>query len=510
MYWVRNMKKNRPICLLLCFALLLTLIPRAFAAEPDQTSTGEAADSTGGTTEPQPTPPPGTIPPLDPNAGYNLDVTNGCHSPDAASPMRTEVLSGTAHAALLYDENSNTMIYGWNLDLKVDPSSLTKIMTSLVALDRMDPAEEITVTNAALEHVPEDALVLGLRAGETLTLEQLLYCLMVYSANDAALVIAEAVGGSEGTFVTWMNDKARELGCTGTNFVNCHGIYDAMQYSTARDLLKMLLAALAYPVFRTVYATYHYELPGNEVFPESRQLYTTNYMLSDLGPEGYYVTRTTGGKTGITGDGRHSVVVSAADEGLGLIAFILEAEAEIDENDYVVSFREFDEAEALLNMGFDSYIYTQIVYQGQVLGQYQVTNGENALAIGAGRSVSAVLPKGAKTQDLVFRYQQGNQQLTAPVTKGQRVDILQIWYGSVCVAQTEVLAMNSVRLRTQAQDLNGPGQEGDAVTRGLLFAGALVVIILALVGLLYLIRAVRVAAYRSRRRKRRQSRRRSR
>ena len=283
-----------------------------------------------------------------------------------------------------------------------------------------------------------------------------------------------------------------------------------MQYSTARDLLKMLLAALAYPVFRTVYATYHYELPGNKVFPESRQLYSTNYMLSDLGPEGYYDTRTTGGKTGITGDGRHSVVVSAADEGLGLIAFILEAEAEIDENDYVVSFREFDEAEALLNMGFDSYIYTQIVYQGQVLGQYQVTNGENALAIGAGRSVSAVLPKGAKTQDLVFRYQQGNQQLTAPVTKGQRVDILQIWYGSVCVAQTEVLAMNTVRLRTQTQDLNGPGQEGDAVTRGLLFAGALVVIILALVGLLYLIRAVRVAAYRSRRRKRRQSRRRSR
>ncbi len=503
------MKKIRRICLLLCLALALNLLPTAYAASPEETS--DPTDATQETTEPQPTPPPGTLPPLDPNTGYNLDVTNGCHSPDAAAPMRQEVLAGTARAALLYDENSDTMIYGWNLDQKVDPSSLVKIMTSLIALEHMDPGQEITVTQSAIDHVPSGALSLGLKPGEKLTLEQLLYCLMVYSDNDSALVIAEAAGGSEATFVSWMNEKARELGCTGTNFVNCHGIDDPMQYSTARDLLKILLAALEYPVFRTVYGAYHYDLPPNDVYPETRTLYSSHFMLSDLSVEGYYDSRTTGGKTGITGEGRHSVLVSAEEDGLALIAMILEAEPNIDENEYVVTYREFDEAEALLNMGFGHYAYTQIIYQGQILGQQTVTNGENAVAIGAGRTVSAVLPTGVQMKDLVLRYQQGGRVLTAPVEKGQRIDILQIWYGSVCVAQTEVLAMNTVRVKTQSQDLNGPGQEeGDAVTRGLIFAGALVLLILALVGVLYLVRIIRTAAYRARKRKRRRSRRRSR
>ena len=155
---------------------------------------------------------------------------------------------GENQKGLLLDLDDRKVLYSKQALQRVYPASITKIMTAMLALKygNMDDVVTITQENLNLE---EGSQVCGFWAGDQVTLDQLLHCLLVYSGNDAAAAIAEHVGGSTEGFVEMMNSYARELGCTGTHFTNPHGLQDENHYTTPYDIYLMLKEALNYPEF---------------------------------------------------------------------------------------------------------------------------------------------------------------------------------------------------------------------------------------------------------------------
>jgi len=214
------------------------------------------------------------------------------------------------------------------------PASLVKIMTALLAIEKGSLTDEITVTENALEALPANSSTTDLQAGEIVTLEQLLYCLMVGSSNDAAVAIAEHIGGSQQEFLATMNQRAKELGCTGTNFVNPHGLHDDAQVTTARDMTRILAAAAKNEQFMAFFSATEYTMSATNL-SEARELDSTNYLML-TGKPLYYDSRVTGGRTGITTDRERCLAVTADQNGLSYIAVVLGAVPTFEEDGYSV------------------------------------------------------------------------------------------------------------------------------------------------------------------------------
>ena len=152
-------------------------------------------------------------------------ISSGCLTLDATEDLSPdEKILDTAKAALLYEMDTQTLVYAWNADERLDPSGMNKIMTALLALENTNPDMVVTVTRSALNSVAIGSVSAGLKRDEEITMRDLLYCMIVGSANDAAAVIAEYVGSSQEQFVEMMNQRAVELGCENTNFLNPSGI----------------------------------------------------------------------------------------------------------------------------------------------------------------------------------------------------------------------------------------------------------------------------------------------
>lgn len=180
--------------------------------------------------------------------------------PDTHSTSRTPNLELTAISAISYDISTNTLIYGKEIGKRLPMASLTKIMTAIIALERMDPNSELTVSKKAAE-IGESTM--GLSEGEKLPLEELMYGLILHSGNDAAETIASGSSFGVENFVHLMNKKAEDLGLSNTRFTNVSGLQgDGQQYSTAKDLLVITRYALQNEKFARIAATYQRDIPA--------------------------------------------------------------------------------------------------------------------------------------------------------------------------------------------------------------------------------------------------------
>lgn len=238
------------------------------------------------------------------NAEWDQEITEEAGETDVSGldemPIADESDRDFDGAGLLvYDLTGERMIYGKNLDGIREPASVTKVMTCLLALEYGGLSDWVEVKQSVLNALDPVSSVAGIEAGEYYTLEQLLYGLMVQSGNDAAVVIADYLGGSVDAFVAMMNEKAAALGCANTHFTNPHGLHDEDHYSTARDLAKIMTAAMEYDIFWTLCATERYVIPETE-YNKERVLISTNYLISTEETERYYDSRVIGGKTGFT------------------------------------------------------------------------------------------------------------------------------------------------------------------------------------------------------------------
>ena len=374
----------------------------------------------------------------------NPAVTNGCHSMDAAMTLSDEgKLTETAKAVVVYERNSGTMLYTWNPDAKVYPTSMVKLMTVLVAIENGDLDEKVTVTRTVLNQVPIGILGAGLTVGEEITLRDLLFSTMVESATDSAVVAAAHVGGGIGGFLQMMNDKAAELGCSNTHYGNVHGLHDEETYTTARDIARLTDAALNNEVFREMFQTAKYTMAATNKRAEEWDITTTNHMMNERNSK-YYDKRVTGGKTGSTTQGGRCLTVTAEKDGMELLCVVMGAVPTMEENGSVSSYGSFEESKVLLDHCFANYAFRQVFFDGQALSQYPVSNGANHVVTQAEYSVSTVVPKQMEENALRWVYEENGSALQAPIQKGQKLGQVQVWYGTKCLAQTQMVAMNAV------------------------------------------------------------------
>lgn len=284
-------------------------------------------------------------------------------TPDVSSP-----------AALLMDSASGKILYEKNMNEKRYPASLTKVMTAIVALENCNLEDIATVSYDAVMSLSSGYVTANLQIGEELTVEQLLYVLMVGSSNDAAIVLAEHVSGSVEEFSKLMNEKAKELGCTTTNFVNPNGVHDENHYSTAYDLALIAKYAMQNEIFRTLVSTTSYKLPiTNKYDREDRFFRTTNSLLivsNNDRPDNYYYKYATGIKTGFTTPAGNCLIASANKNGLELITVVL-GSGQTKEG---LSERYID-TKNLFEYGYDTYTLREVIKSGGII---QTTNIKNA------------------------------------------------------------------------------------------------------------------------------------
>ncbi len=436
-----------------------------------------------------------------------------CYGVDAnASLSDSEKLTDTAKAVILYERKSGTMLYQYQSDEKIYPASTVKLMTALVALEEGELSEEVLVTKRALNSLGVGGLGAGLVAGEELTLEQLLYCMMVASANDAAAVIAEHIGGTQDNFLRLMNAKAQALGCTGTNYSNVHGLHDEETYTTARDICRVLDAALENETFRKLFCTETYTVPETKK-AEARELWTGNYMMTTHGISKYHDPRVIGGRTGNTNEAGRCLVALSEGSGMELISIVMGAKATYAEDGLSLkAFGSFEETKLLLDYAMENYRYRQVYYPGQAVTQYPVPGGANNAVAGSTEGAATVLPKDLEESQLTWYYSQPAP-LTAPLEKGTVLAKARLYYGTKCLAQTDLAALTDVQVHQAPESstpTEQPEEEGD-------IRRILVIALCCLAGLGILVaagviavRILRRRAQEARRRRRRNNRQRSR
>lgn len=440
---------------------------------------------------------------------YAVPTADSCMTLDAKIALAgSNQLLPTAQAVVLYAPDCDTLVYSWRADSPLDPSGMNKIMTALLALECGNLNSIVTVTSTALNSVEMGAMSAGLKAGETLTLRDLLYLMMVGSANDAAAVIAEHISGSQAAFIKLMNQRAQELGCTNTVFLNPTGLSADGQHSTARDLAKITAFALKDQQFVELFSTVEYTVPASNMSTE-RKVITTNYMMSDASVRDQLDSRVTGGKTGALSTTDRSLISTAEKDGQQYLAVVMSAKGSMNSSGTSVrSFGNFSETKLLLDHAFSQYGQCQLLSANKVMAQFTVHDGENDLAVSSRQSVCALMPKDMQADKIVFRCIQTNENISAPVSAGNIVGIVQLWYDNICVAQGDLIAMHDVRkMGTSAVPIQ---PHGSVEVNGLntLTTVCLIVLSCVVLGVFsvpVVLRMIHVTRYRARRKSKQRS-----
>ena len=423
------MKKTRILVLLL--TLLLTLscltLPLLAAAEPsaeDPSATASADASADASGDAQDT--------AEQESSQEVIVS--------ADPSFTVA----AKAALLIDLNTGRTVYEQDADERVYPASLTKIMTCLLALENGNLSDVITVDESALSGLDQDSSVVGLKVGEQITLENLLYCMMVSSGNDAANVVAEYIAGSVADFVRMMNERAYALGCKDTHFNNPHGLHDESHYTTARDLAIITQAALKSENFRQIVDTAEYVIPASAT-GEEHKLKTTNMLIYKSTGNSLYYSRATGVKTGYTSAAGRCLIATAEDDGIRFLSVLCGAKTSIlDTGDLLME--SFPETIKLLDYGFDNFFYVTALSPLYPIDQVTVLNsaGSEAVAVAPAKDVRLLLPANYNPDALRTEVLLDAKEVEAPVSEGQKLGLARVYYGNELIDETDLLAIADV------------------------------------------------------------------
>ena len=327
----------------------------------------------------------------------------------------------TAQAVLLADLDSGAILYEVNADARRSPASITKIMTLMLTLEAVERGEirlddPVTAGADCRRGMRDDSSTTGIVAGETLRLEDLLYCAAVASGNDACNVLAAYVAGDIPSFVALMNRRAEGLGCTQTHFVDPHGLsYDNL--TSARDLYRITLEAMRLPAFMELCDCPAVTVPATNVFPP-RELKSSNALISDQGIYGdrYLYEGAHGVKTGYTRAAGYCLISTAERNGLRLLAVVLGCDGPyLSDTNTRYSF--VDTAK-LYDWAFESFRPRELCTQGQILSRCQALSawGDPWFSLEAGSALSLLLPEGAQPE---LRLELEDASLQAPIAAGE-------------------------------------------------------------------------------------------
>ena len=401
----------------------------------------------------------------------------------------------TCRNAILLDATYDEILYDKGARDKVYPASITKVMTALLVLEAVDAGQltlqtPITATAEALE-VPEGSSTAKIQVGDTYTVEQYLYCLLLPSGNEVAQILAIAVDGSVDAFVDRMNQRAEELGCEGTHFANPHGFHDPDHYTTAYDITRFMKAAMEYDLFQTILTSPNYTLPANGV-SEERIIRNTNALTSNWTYTQYLYGPGTGGKTGTTDEAGNCLVETAQEGDMSLISVILGAE-EVKLPDGKTDARQFSETIKLLDWGFDNFHRVTLSPEDTLVASVKVNLSSQADAVNVKPlgSVTRTLPKDIDLDKVEMTPSLFSEEVDAPVEAGQVLGTLVIKYEGTeygtldLVADTSVERSDFLYYKDQVETF---------------FQNAGVKLVLAVVLILVVVVLLRVLVFRKRRR----------
>lgn len=499
------MKKYHFLSVLLCLCVFLhcLLLPAAATAEEGTEATGNGLSAEA----------PALPEETEASVFGTVSIQKGCRTINGMVPLAgSDPRLATAQSAFLYEVNTDTVVYAYNPDTKVHPGTLAKILLSMIVLENCDLEDEVTVTEGIQSYIPAGSGNIKLKSNEVLKVVDLVHAVIMQNANDAAVALAHHVAGTTGEFLQLMNNRAKQLGCTNTEFGNISGLYTAESFSTGRDMAKILREAMKNDDFKEIMKTQTYKIPATEMM-EERSFNTQNYFIYDRDLQDFFDDRVTGGMQSYHADTGASIACTAESKGMSFIAVVLGATRTFAENGWMpLIYGNFNEMTELLNFGFNQFKVNRIIYDGMSLNQF-VVNGAESYVVGEARvDIDSVVPNSAQMNNLQMNYKIVDGGLRAPIQEGQLIATLEVQYRNSVIAEAEVFAVSPVKsVDNTGVTIRSTAVRSDADDSGILSViGTISIIILGL-AIAYLgFNAYMRSKMRARRKKRRAARRRMR
>lgn len=352
-----------------------------------------------------------------------------------------------SEAVLIMETSTGKVIYEKNGYQVKYPASTTKIMTAILTLEHCNLDETATASENAITSIPSGYQTANIQIGETLSVEALLYALMLPSANDSAVVLAEHVAGSVDNFSDMMNKKAEEIGCKNTHFVNPNGIHNDNHYSTAYDLALIANYAMQNEEFRKIVKTTSFTLPATSAYPSETRTYmnTNNLIIPDYRDkaDNYYYEYAQGVKTGFTSQAKNCLVSMAEKNGIQYTCVVLGSSITY-ENGESVSHRYVDSI-ALFNYAFDNFSFRKIKSEKNNIETIEIENGKKdskKLDLLIASDVTALVSIDNKNTEFKPDIQL-KEGLKAPISKGELVGTISYDIEGLRYT-TDLIAGNSV------------------------------------------------------------------
>ncbi len=380
----------------------------------------------------------------------------------AAPAVNEEKTSALCNACMLVDAGTGTVIYASeNASVQIAPASTTKILTAIVVIENCNLGDMITAGDE-LDGVIGSKM--GLVKGDTLSVKDLLYGMMLPSGNDAATVLAKHAGGEGGmeAFVQMMNDKAKALGMDNSHFMNPHGLDNEEHYVTAEDMAKVTLYALDNPTFAEIVSTKTYTVPETEKSSE-RILINSNKLLckADKDNADYTYAYTTGVKTGATKTAGSCIIASAEKDGTSLIALVFGTPSEKAEDKWGV-------ARYLFEYGFENY--TSMELSGLAPGYTATATVNNAVQADGSKGITRIscygdVPEGTvvtvdksdmDSSEITVEFTPKNGGLEAPIFQGDVIGTISYKLGGKMLYECDAIAAESALETLGADNPNSP------------------------------------------------------
>ena len=355
-----------------------------------------------------------------------------------------------AKAALLVEAETGTILYDKNAHDELSIASTTKIMSALLIFEAIERGElrmdqSVTATASALRGLPEDGSTADIVEGETLTVEQLLYCMLVISANETCNILGETVAGSVDAFVERMNQRAQELGCKNTHFANTTGLTQSGHYSCAYDLYLITREAMTFEDFMTIVNTKAYTVPVTNMTDTERELHSTNALISNWRMTGYLYSGAQGIKTGFTTAAGLCLVSSAVRGSRTLVSVVLGCE-EVKTETGGTRSESFSETARLFDWGFDNFSARTVLESNELICEVPValSNEVSTVAVHPASNAEAVLPNDLELDQLQRTVTLDNDSVNAPVAAGDQLGTITISYDGVDYVTVPLLAVADV------------------------------------------------------------------
>lgn len=420
------MKKSRLLALLLAVLLIAGSFPAAASAEE---MAEEEALSFG-----------------------SVCILNGCRTLDGMMPLAgSDRRAESAQSVVIYEKATNTMIYSYNPDAKMAPGGLSKILNALITIEHCPDLDEVvTVQPGIASRVPAGGMTIKLKSEEELTVNDLLHCMILQSANDAAIALAEHVAGTQTAFLDMMNNRVKQIGCGNTVLANVHGLDNKAQYTTARDLARIVQECTQNETFCELFACQSYTVPATNM-SEQRKFASQNYLMETTIVPKYNDQHVTGGFASYSANNGASIVCTATTTtakkvGLDLVVVLMGATRQFRENGWsVTNYGNFEEVMELLEWTYTSFKPCRILYEDMALKQFPVSGGESDVVGAPKENQDGVLPVEVKMDNLFKKYSTTDGGLSAPIKAGDEVSTVEVWYQNSCLMEAKLYALSSVK-----------------------------------------------------------------